>query len=119
MTYQGTTADRNLNLQLIIAKQTLSKYLMILNRRFKKSLVRLMNSTALRTSRSRQICKPLRRAILNPVPAEEKHNKEVLTGVKKPRKSKDNKNSKLTTEQKLWNRAVGNEQVYFEHSIGG
>lgn len=45
--------------------------------------------------------------------------KELLIGVKKPRKSKENPDPKLTAEQKAWNKAVGKERVYVEHAIGG
>jgi hypothetical protein len=45
--------------------------------------------------------------------------KEVLIGVKRPRKSKGNPDPKLTIEQKEWNKSVGKERVYVEHAIGG
>lgn len=45
--------------------------------------------------------------------------KEVMIGYKKPRKSKNNPNPKLTEEQKEWNKRVAKERIYVEHAIGG
>ena len=45
--------------------------------------------------------------------------KQLMIGVKKPRKSKKNPEPKLTDEQKKWNHQVGSERIYVEHAIGG
>jgi len=45
--------------------------------------------------------------------------KELMIGHKRKRKSKNNPNPKLTSEQKSWNTLVSKERIYVEHAIGG
>lgn len=45
--------------------------------------------------------------------------KELMIGYKKPKKSKNNPNPKLTKEEKEWNKRVSRERIYVEHAIGG
>lgn len=45
--------------------------------------------------------------------------KELLIGVKRRRKTKEEPNPKLTAEQMERNKAVSRERVYVEHAIGG
>lgn len=45
--------------------------------------------------------------------------KELLLGYKKPYKTKNNPDPKLTDEQKEWNKKVSKERIYVEHAIGG
>lgn len=45
--------------------------------------------------------------------------KELLIGVKRPRRSAENPEPKLTKEQMEWNKGVGKKRVYVEHAIGG
>ena len=44
--------------------------------------------------------------------------KELVIGEKKPRKSKENPNPKLTEEQKIKNTKVSKERIFVEHAIG-
>jgi len=45
--------------------------------------------------------------------------KELWIGFKKPYKTKNNPDPKLTKEQKDWNKQVSKERIYVEHAIGG
>lgn len=45
--------------------------------------------------------------------------KELMIGNKKPRKSKNNPNPKLTEKEKEWNKIVSKNRIYVEHAIGG
>lgn len=45
--------------------------------------------------------------------------KELFIGHKKPRKSKENPNPKLTDLEKQWNKFVSKKRIYVEHAIGG
>jgi len=44
--------------------------------------------------------------------------KELIIGKKKPRKSKNNPEPKLSKEEKLKNKEVSSERIYVEHAIG-
>ena len=50
----------------------------------------------------------------------EKHYeiKDLVIGFKKPRKSKNNPNPKLTQDQKKHNKEVSSQRIYVEHTIG-
>jgi len=44
--------------------------------------------------------------------------KELIIGEKRPRKSKNNPNPELSSEQKERNKSVSRERIYVEHAIG-
>ena len=44
--------------------------------------------------------------------------KEIIIGIKRPRKTDKNPKPKLTGEEKKWNTEVSRQRIYVEHAIG-